>query len=204
MIWQKYAWIFPFIGGFVTIIGVLTPVASFFSFFQLWMWGLIIIRDYGISVQFINAPIILSVGIISSILLIGFSLLLISTGYLYKKGKFENYKISKIWIASGIIILIATIIPLVTLDFYTYEPFYFYGIWTFCDPGFGAIGPIIGAILAIVIGGMILRSKAGRREPPIPISTLAPKDVCPHCGKPVSLNANFCSRCGKTIKRKDY
>ena len=203
MIWQKYTWLFPFIGGIITIIGVLTPVASFYSFFQLWMWGLIVIRDYGISVQFITNPIIISIGIVSSIVLMIFSLFLISTGYLYKKGKFENYKISKFWITSGIIILIATIIPLVALDFYAYEPFYIYGIWTFCDPGFGAFGPIIGAVLAIVIGSMVLKSKVGRRETPIPISTMAPKDVCPHCGKPVSLNASFCSSCGKTIKKND-
>ena len=94
MIWQKYTWLFPFIGGIITIIGVLTPVASFYSFFQLWMWGLIVIRDYGISVQFITNPIIISIGIVSSIVLMIFSLFLISTGYLYKKGKFENYKIS--------------------------------------------------------------------------------------------------------------
>lgn len=203
MSWKKYTWAFPTIGGFITIIGVLTPVASFYNYIQVWMWGLFISRFYEFSVEFVNDPIILSIGIISSIVLMLFSIILILTGYFYKRGYFDNYKISKVWVSSGIINLIAAIIPLVALDFYVYEPYYFYGIWVFCDPGFGAVGPITGSILTIGIGVLVFTSRAGRKQIPKPISIAAPKNICPHCGKPVSLNASFCNSCGKTIKVSD-
>lgn len=201
MILKKYTWLFPFIGGFITIIGLLTPIANFMNLFQIWMWGLVISRFYDFSVEFINDTIILNIGILSSIILMIFSFILIVTGYFYKRGYFDNYKISKIWIGCGIIVLIATIIPLVALDFYYSEWFYTVGIWVYCDPGFGAFGPIIGAVLSIGIGVMVLSSRAGRKQTPIPISVAAPKNVCPHCGKPVSLNATFCSNCGRTINK---
>ena len=203
MFWKKYTWLFPFLGGIIVIIGLLTPIASYYNYLQIWMWGLIVTRFYGISVEFVNDTLIFNIGIISSIILTIFSLILIITGYLYKRGHFDNNRISKIWISSGIIILTATIIPLITLDFYDYDLYVPMAIWVFCDPGFGAIGPIIGAILAIAIGVMVFYSRAGRRQAPIPVSVVAPKNVCPHCGKPISLNASFCSSCGKTIEKSD-
>lgn len=196
---KKYTWVFPFIGGIIPVIGILTPVASFYNYFNVWMWGLVVSRLYGISVEFISEMLILNIGIIASIIIILISLMLIITGYLYKRDYFDNRKISKLWISSGIIILVATIIPLVALDFYTYEGNFPSGIWVICDPGFGAIGPILGSVLTVGIGITVSLSKAGRRQKPFPISVVAPKNLCPHCGKSVSLNATFCSKCGKTI-----
>jgi hypothetical protein len=200
MILKKYTWVFPLLGGILTLIGIFTPIASFFNYVQIWTWGLVISRWYEISVEFINEPIILNIGIISSIILLIFSTILIITGYLYMRGYFDNYKISKVWISSGIINLTAIIIPLVALDFYSYD-YYIPSIWLICDPGFGAIGPIIGSVVSIGIGVMVLSSRAGRKQTPTPISVAAPKNVCPHCGKPVSLNATFCSKCGESINK---
>lgn len=197
---KKYTWVFSFVGGIISIIGVLTPVASFYNYFNIWMWGLVFSRMYGISVEFIKEELILITGISSSIIIFLCSLMLIITGFLYKRGHFDNRKVSKLWISCGIIILISTIVSLITLDFYTYEGYFPSGIWVICDPGFGAIGPILGSILTIGIGIMVSLSKAGRRQKIIPISAVAPKNICPHCGKPVSLNASFCSKCGKTIE----
>lgn len=197
---KKYTWVFPLIGGITSIIGVLTPIATFYNYFNVWTWGLVVSRLYGVSVDFINEALVLNIGIISSIIIALFSLVLIITGYLYKRGYFKNRKISKLWISSGIIIIIVTIIPLVTLDFYTYEGNFPSGIWVICDPGFGAIGPILGGVASVGIGIMVSLSRAGRREKPIPISVIAPKNLCPHCGKLISLNATFCSNCGKTIE----
>lgn len=203
MILKKYSWLFPVIGGLITLIGVSTPIASMMNLFQVWMWGLVVTRFLDISVDFIKDPVLLNIGIICSIILLVFSLILIITGYFYKRGYFNNYIISKIWISCGVGILPATIVPLVTFDFYVYDPFFFNGLWTFCDPGFGAIGPIAGGVIAIVIGVLVLTSRAGRKQVPVPISVAAPKNTCPHCGRAISLNASFCSKCGKTIKKND-
>jgi hypothetical protein len=197
---KKHTWVFPFLGGLISIIGLLTPIASLYNFFNVWMWGLVVSRLFGISVEFISDMLIINIGIISSIIIALISLTLIITGYLYKKDHFDNRRISKLWMCSGIIIIIATIMPLVALDFYTYEGNFPSGIWVICDPGFGAIGPILGGALTIGIGIMVSISKAGRKQKLIPVSVLAPKSICPYCGKPISLNASFCSKCGKTIK----
>jgi len=152
---KKYTWVFPLIGGITLIIGILTPIATFYNYFNVWMWGLVVSRLYGLSVEFINEALILNIGIITSIIIALFSVLLIITGYLYKRGYFTNRKISKLWIISGIIIVIVSILPLVTLDFYTYEGNFPSGIWVICDPGFGAIGPILGGVVSTGIGIMI-------------------------------------------------
>ncbi|MFX1552138.1 MAG: zinc ribbon domain-containing protein [Promethearchaeota archaeon] len=197
---KKYTWLFPFIGGIISIIGLLTPIATFYNYFNIWMWGLVVSRLYGISVEFINDMLIINLGIISSTIIFLISLSLIITGYLYKRGYFDDKKLSKLWVISGIIIMSVAIMQIVALDFYTYEGNFPSGIWLICDPGFGAVGPILGGVLNIGIGIMVSSSIAGRKQRSIPLSVVAPKGICPYCGKPISLNASFCSKCGKTIE----
>ncbi|UCC20200.1 MAG: zinc ribbon domain-containing protein [Promethearchaeota archaeon] len=200
---KKYWWFFPFIGGILTTIGVLTPIASFDTYFSIWMWGLVISRSIGYHIEFIDDETIFITGISAALLIVVCSFVLIITGFLYKRAYFDNRKIGKLWIGCGILILSGTIVSLVSLDFYTYYGFFPYGIWDYLNPGFGAIGPIMGSIIAIGIGAYIAFSETGKRDRQrkvIPISKIAPKSTCPFCGKPISLNASFCSKCGNKIE----
>jgi hypothetical protein len=198
---KRYTWAFPFCSGIITIIGVLTPVAFSDSIFSVWIWGLIYTKFLGPKLEFMSERVFLITGISVAIVITVFALVLIITGYLYRQGHFSHRDLGKLWAVSGILILTATIVSLVSLEFYTYEGYFIYGIWTYLNAGFGAMGPIIGSITAIGTGIFVsmtekeLRLKKKSRL----ITAMAPKNICPHCGKPVSLNASFCSKCGKTI-----
>ena len=199
---KRYTWIFPFCSGIIIIIGVLTPVAFSDSFFSVWIWGLIYTRLPDSKFEFMSENVFFITGISVAIIITAFALVLIITGYLYRRGYYSDKDLGKIWAASGILILAAIIVSLVSLEFYTYDGFFTYGIWAYLDPGFGAIGPIIGSITAIGTGIFVsmtekeVRLKKKSRM----ITAMAPKNLCPHCGKPISLNASFCSKCGKTIE----
>ena len=200
---KDYLWLFPIISGILSIIGILTPIAYFESYFNIWMWGLVHARLFGRQPEFIEENLILYTGIVVSIIVLLISFALIITGFLYRQGYLDDRKISKVWISFGIIIITSTVISAVSLDFYTYYGNFPYGIWDALDPGFGAIGPIMAGIIIFVIGIYILTTQVNtmrKRKQPIRAFEVAPKSVCPHCGKPVSLNATFCSRCGKNIE----
>ncbi|MBY8983604.1 MAG: zinc ribbon domain-containing protein [Candidatus Lokiarchaeota archaeon] len=199
---KKYTWAFPFTAGIITIIGVLTPVAFSGSYFSIWMWGLIYSRLSINPIDFMNEQVFLLTGISASIIITTLALILIITGYLYRKGYLAERNLGKLWAITGCFIFAATIISLVSLEYYTYEGNFPFGVWDFLNAGFGAMGPIVGSILAIGIGiyvSVTEREKRNRKKI-VPISAIAPKNICPHCGKPVSLNASFCSKCGKTIE----
>ena len=198
---KKYTWTFPFGGGIIAIIGVLTPVAFSGSYFSIWMWGLIYSRILGNSIEFMNEQVFLLTGITVAVVVTVLALVLIITGYLYRKGYLAERNFGKLWAICGIFILAATIVSLVSLEFYTYEGYFPFGVWDFLSAGFGAMGPIIGSILAIGTGIFVSVTEREQRirRKTIPISAIAPKNLCPHCGKLISLNASFCSKCGKTI-----
>ncbi|MBA7538670.1 hypothetical protein ES705_30947 [subsurface metagenome] len=166
------------------------------------MWGLIHSRISGNSIEFMNEKVFLFTGISVSIVITVLALVLIITGYLYRQGYFGERDLGKLWILCGILILAGTIVSLVSLEFYTYEGYFPYGVWDFLNPGFGAMGPIITSIMAIGTGIFVsVTERENRiRRKTIPISAIAPKSLCPHCGKSISLNASFCSKCGKTIE----
>jgi len=199
---KKYTWAFPFFSGIISIIGVLTPVAFSDNYFSIWMWGLIYSRIFGNSIEFMNEKVFLFTGISVSIVITVLALVLIITGYLYRQGYFGERDLGKLWVFCGILILAGTIVSLVSLEFYTYEGYFPYGVWDFLNAGFGAMGPIIASIIAIGTGIFVsVTERENRmRRKTIPISAIAPKNLCPHCGKSISLNASFCSKCGRTIE----
>ena len=199
---KRYAWAFPFCSGIITIIGVLTPVAFSDSIFSIWIWGLIYSKFPSSNLEFMSEKVFLITGISVAIVITVFAVILIITGYLYRQGYFSERDLGKLWAVSGILILAAAIVSLVSLEFYTYGGYFPYGIWTYLDAGFGAMGPIIGSIVAIGTGVFVSVTEKEQRlkKKSIKISTIAPKNLCPHCGKSVSLNASFCSKCGKTIE----
>lgn len=198
---KRYTWAFPFCSGIISIIGVLTPIAFSDSIFSIWMWGLIYSRLIGNRFEFMSENVFLITGISVAVIITVFALILVITGYLYRQGYFSERDLGKLWALSGILILVSTVISLVSLEFYTYEGYFTYGIWTYLNAGFGAMGPIIGSITAIGAGIFvsITEKEVRLKKKSILISKMAPKNLCPHCGKPVSLNASFCSKCGKTI-----
>lgn len=199
---KRYTWAFPFCSGIISIIGVLTPIAFSDSIFSIWMWGLIYSRLPSAKVEFMSENVFLITGISVAVIITVFSLVLVITGYLYRQGYFSDKDLGKLWAVSGILILVATIVSLVSLEFYTYEGYFTYGIWNYLNPGFGAMGPIIGSITAIGTGVFVSVSEKEVRlkKKSRMITAMAPKNLCPHCGKPVSLNASFCSKCGKIIE----
>ncbi len=196
---KKFIWAFPVISGIVAIVGVVTPVASYYNYFSIWIWGLLYSRMPGISLEFIDQKIILIIGISTSIVISVCSLSLIITGYLYKQGNFDDKKVAKLWIYCGVFIMISIITTLISLDFYTYNGNFPYGVWDFLNPGFGAIGTISGSIIAMGIGVTVSVSGIERIRKIIPIPILAPTMICPFCERPLSLNASFCNKCGNKI-----
>jgi hypothetical protein len=119
---------------------------------------------------------------------------------LYKQANFNDKKIAKLWLSCGTLIMISIITTLISLDFYTYDGNFPYGVWDILNPGFGAIGTVSGGIIAIGIGIKVSVSEIKRPRKIIPLSKLAPKTICRFCQNPNSLNATFCSKCGNKIK----
>jgi hypothetical protein len=198
---KRYTWAFPFCSGIIAIIGVLTPVAFYESFYNFWLWGLIYTRLPDSKFEFMTENVFFITGLIISIIITVFALVLIITGYIYRQGYYSDKDLGKLWAICGVLILISIIVSLVSLDYYTYEDFFPLGIWAYLNPGFGAIGPILGSITAIGTGVFVSVSEKEVRlkKKSRLITAMAPKNLCPHCGKPISLNASFCSKCGKTI-----
>jgi len=199
---KKYLWTFPLLSGVITIIGVLTPVATFFNEINIWIWGLIDGKYFGFNLEFIENQLILYMGIIISIIIGVISIILIITACLFHNGYFEEKRITKLWIIIGGIILTSIIIHLVALDYYNFRGLLPYGIWELFDAGFGAIGPIIGSILTMGSGITMLimeKQRQASQPPKIKLPKNIPKSICPHCGRALSLNAKFCRECGKSI-----
>ena len=73
---KRFFWILPLIGGFLTLISIISPAAFYFSssghlFFWMWGWyDRIGIWDYGMAKSLISDPLILCIGTICTILII--------------------------------------------------------------------------------------------------------------------------------------
>jgi hypothetical protein len=188
----------------MSVLGLLTPVASFYRYFNMWMWGLMVARLPDTVVEFNNDGLIFISGISVSVMILVFSLVLIISSYWYHRGFYEYRNFGKLWIISGIVMVAGVIEFVVVMDFYTHHGFFMYGFWSSFTPGFGVTGPFIGSILAISVGIFvhITEKELRMRKRAVPMSAFAPKSVCPHCRKPVSLNASFCSKCGKLIEEQ--
>jgi len=182
---KRYIWALPFCSAIIAIIGVLTPVAFYENFYSFWMWGLIYNRFPSSKFEFMSENVFFITGLIVAIIITVFALVLIITGYLYRQGYFSHRDFGKLWAISGLVILISTIVSLVSLDYYTYEGSFPLGIWAYLNPGFGAMGPIIGSIIAIGTGIILSVSEKEVRlkKKSKLITAMAPKNLCPHCGR---------------------
>ncbi len=155
---KKLVWIFPLIGGIITLIALLTPAAyfiyrspSFTSDFYLWMCNLYFSHrfEFGIYttiIEFDTQLIGLIPSIILSLIITILSILTITTAIKCRKGTM-NINIS--WMVSAVVIIIATIIWMIMMEV-SRRVLYGHQFWGIFNPGFGVIVPFIGAGLEIV------------------------------------------------------
>lgn len=141
-------WFFSLFAGILAIISILAPawgvVVSSYSFF-VWFWGLEVSTDIGI--RFLGDAF-LTYGIVSTIMILIGGVLLVFTSISYKR---QNKKISYIWIVSGVLIILASIIYVIGLEIE------YPGLLADEDHSTAFIGPLISGILAITSELVFLR-----------------------------------------------
>lgn len=172
---KDYIWPLPSIGGIISIIAILCPAAYFTyrnsgSFFyirnvELWMWNLTYDSIFGwsfslgiysgyidlyLTSNFFN----LIFGLIFSCIIIMISSITIFYANQVRKRKIKPSKAIKFWFLFAIIMITSVIGWMLAQEFliqqnstYNDIPFSF---WTHFTPGFGVIGPFIGALLILI------------------------------------------------------
>ncbi|QEE16774.1 hypothetical protein DSAG12_02604 [Promethearchaeum syntrophicum] len=153
---KKKNWILPLSGGILSIIGLFIPVWYSTTGFKenLWMWGLIEHITVGNVFDFLP-PELLIPGLIIAVLILLFSIVIItSTLFSIRRKEIQNIA-QKLWIIMGILELCAAIIYIVAMvigwNAYTirinYNVHDFLRIYNF---HIGMVTPFIGAALSIV------------------------------------------------------
>lgn len=221
---KERAWIISLVGAVLTLIALLTPAAYDFyrdylarGSFMVWMWGLVSLNlsdyEYDIYIHelaFTDNIRIFIPCIICSIIIISSVIVIIVSAINYRK---EN-RGALTWLFSAIAIIISTIAWMVAIEIvYIFESMSF---WLEVNPGFGVIGPFIGASLALV-GFGVSKIGAKEREPiQVPEEIRVPKipqveaqkiqgmpivKFCPMCGYKVEREEHrFCRNCGFAIR----
>ncbi len=150
---KKYLWLLYFLGGILLIISAVTPSASvtFFGTIYVWLWGSM---SSGYATQMIPDMLIVTIGIITLIMLLLSGILAVAAvyGYKTKKIKKEYKELEKIWLLLATISIVITIIYIVIFG----TSSYMMG-WQVFNPGFGVIGPFIGA--GLIIAGYLISNK---------------------------------------------
>ncbi len=213
----EHIWILPLIGGIVALIGLLTPAASvsiIFNSMQVWMWGLFSIRQfdyvqlgYITTTRFTQNPVELIISISATLLVFSGALGLISSANSSRKTDITGKK----WIKPSILLIIGALIWIIGFEIYTQIET---GIsfWEYINPGFGVIGPFLGAVLSLI------GYAAAKMSPKLPkeVITLTKPEAptpydysqvphsfkfCPTCGeKVVDTNQKYCINCGFNLK----
>ncbi|MFX1278808.1 MAG: zinc ribbon domain-containing protein [Promethearchaeota archaeon] len=230
---KDYIWILPFIGGILILISIFTPAyyASIYSVTEYyWMWGLdyYSVSGYGSQTTFIpfeepylyTIPMFLA-GLIPLLLILAGSLALIISANAVRTSRADIKHRENLWIAMGIILIVAPIIFIVGIDITTINYLEYlmgpapsgYNLWDVYDPGFAVIAPFIGAALSIA--GSIASKVIKQREAPIfkkqieggvitktPIGQTSKKiNFCSECGHQLLYDGSrFCTNCGKELK----
>ncbi len=209
-------WALPLIGGILALIGLLTPAASYSSYYntmQFWMWGLMSVRLYDYYegyltvTQFTESPVEIGLSIISTVIILVSAILLISKANSSRKNGVSGVG----WLSPSILMMLGTIIWMVGLEIYS-QIYSGLSFWTYIDAGFGVIGPFLGAGLSIVGYGvskmsskrtqeMIIPMKQGFTSPHISINAAHSFRFCPQCGeKRQQADQHFCINCGFDLK----
>ncbi|MHA1475194.1 MAG: hypothetical protein ACTSPA_07700 [Promethearchaeota archaeon] len=153
---KKKSWILPLCGGILSIIGLLIPVCYSTTAYDenLWMWGLIHHISSGGVFEFLP-PELLIPGIITAVLILIFSIVIITFALFIIKGKEVQSSAQKIWIIMGILELCVAIIYIIAMaigwDSYALRMNYTVNdFWRIYNFHFGMISLFIGAALSIV------------------------------------------------------
>ena len=210
---KEYAWVFSLVGGVLTLIALLTPAASDFysgylvsGSFMVWMWGLVSLNfsdyEYDIyihEVAFTDNIRILIPCIICSMIILACVIVIIASAINYRKVE----RGAEMWLFSAITIIISTIAWIIAIEAaYIFESMSF---WLEVNPGFGVIGPFIGASLALA-GFGVSKISAKEREPiQVPEKRYVPRVPRVEAQKTqVSEKLNFCPKCGYKIEQKEH
>jgi len=209
---KKYN-IVAIIGCIINIIAFLTPAAVSSEDGEIyWIWGFKMKKSITMikNIPAFNLSIILSVVVLLCII--------ISIVMVIKYRKVKHDEFGWVWVISGTIIVIITIIWSIAINYLlstqikTKDEFgftntdYIY-FWETHFVGFGIIGLIIGGIL-LVIAGFVVSSSVDTPivRPQIVIKSEAQqikrsaKKYCLFCGAEVNLGSNFCNGCGNKIE----
>lgn len=160
----KYIWWFPLIGGITTLISFSTPAAYFFYDYptystQFYRWML----DFYVSLVFFeNGTQTINTGIntsptgyiswICSLLIIISSIIIILNANKYRKGIIVP---KNNWLIFSLIITTLTLSWMIMKEISTINS-YSHSFWGLLSPGFGIIGPFLGAGL-ILVGYLFLK-----------------------------------------------
>ncbi len=213
----EHIWILPLIGGIVALIGLLTPAASvsiLYNSVQVWMWGLFSIRQfdylqlgYITTTRFTQSPVELIISISATLLVFSGALGLVSSANSSRKTGITGKK----WITPSILLIVGALVWIIGIEISTQIDVGM-SFWEYINPGFGVIGPFLGAILSL-IGYAAAKMSPKRPKEVITLKeseSLAPYDYsqvphsfkfCPDCGeKVVDINQQFCVNCGFNFK----
>ncbi|MFX1281605.1 MAG: zinc ribbon domain-containing protein [Promethearchaeota archaeon] len=219
----RYIWVFPLIGGILSLIALATPAASLYesdSYFVLWMWGLLtvqfydpIVGDYS-NTAFSDNLYILIPSIILSIIIGLSAIYLISSGITCKRDMKKDTGVKTNWLTPIILIVISTITWTINIELvYQFGPSSM-SFWEYILPGYGIIGSFIGAGIAGV-GYLLFKNIVKIREviifnapqkrililPSTPKQSGFITKFCPECGAHVDDEVpNYCTSCGFKLK----
>lgn len=148
MTFKDRMWVFSLIAGILAFTSVFAPawgvIVPSYSFF-VWFWNLEVSTDMG--VRFLGDAFI-TYGTITTIMLLVGAFLLVLTSVLYKR---HNKRVKYIWMISGIIIILASIIYVVGLEIE------YPGLLADENHSTALIGPLISGTLAIISELVFLR-----------------------------------------------
>ncbi len=223
---EKNAWIFPFIGGILSIIAVATP-ASYFNVFGIaiytWMWGVSVgsMGPYGTTTGLLQDSIGIAVGIICAIIILIAGISMLWAANRVRKRRKKAYQAFYNWLGTGILSLIVVISWMISVEisfqsymqqsmgsYYSYYSYFHF--WGLFQPGFGVIGVFLSGIMGIIgfisvkvtknkrnIG--IVKTKVEYKETPQEFSEFKKGilNFCPKCGTQIGNSAlKFCITCG--------
>lgn len=220
---RDYIWLLPFIGSILTAISIFTPAAVYISglgrvFHYMDGFYADFGGGFGPSFGFINIPILIIIGIISTILILTCTIIMFISSLTHRKKETPGS-----WLALGIILIGVTIYYIagtevgymVYLVMRGYAPSSF---WEIFVPSFAVIAPFITAgisIVAFIIGKSTRKEEVEIKpiskeappvsEPisqPIPIEDAQAVKFCPACGEKIPhAEAQFCPSCGYDLKK---
>lgn len=216
---KNNSWLFPLIGGVLTLIGIVLPTATFSYFgvsWSWWMWNLTIMSVFGYGsvylfpseIYFILPSMITTVAISLSAV----NLLILS----YRAKKTELSKTGFLLesflsagITIGILIYYANAMQIAFiggLAIGTEEFPIGYSFWEIFNPSFGIFLPVSAVILAI-IGAIVHLSSLKQKEIIVEQYTPVPMEIPRNIPTDIGIikgTMNFCPECGNRLLNPDF